>query len=662
MVELSGMPPSHLPAPHVSPRTRYGAVAFAALLSACASAGGPASAPSPAVASDRADIAAALPPVPPVRGAIAVRVQHPPEDALLTVDSTFVFGTVGTGDATLRINGTTVPVADNGAFLAHLPVPPAEAPQYVFDVVRQGAPADSVRMVRRIRRPRSTPLPLTGPLRVDSASVSPRGAQRLRDDEFVRVSVRAPANAVVAVRTANARMVPLVRTADVTSLVAQATGRPMPPSNPDPDAGALFAGEVRADQLTAASRLVVARGRDTVRLALGVPELIRSATPKRYGVLRNRVTGLAAQSDTDRVVIARPVPGGFYKWSLLPGTQLELTGVQGTETRVRFDDRLETWVATDDILPLPEGAPAARRVGGGLRVVPADEWVDVIIPTGARPAFLVEPDDARLVVTLYDTRLSPEISPLIGNDPLVRQLAWEPVASDRTRLDVRLSAPVYGWLALWDERRGALVLRVRRIPAIDERRPLAGLTIAVDAGHPPGGATGPTGLTEAQAVLPVAQKLATLLEARGARVLMTRTTPAAVALTDRPVMARRANVHAFLSVHLNAFGDGTNPFVNHGTSTLFFHQPSEPLARAVQRELMPRIGQRDLGVHYQNLAIARPTWYPSALAEGLYLMFPEQEAAMRRDDWQDRYALGIAEGVTAYFRDLAARVSAAARD
>jgi N-acetylmuramoyl-L-alanine amidase len=112
-------------------------------------------------------------------------------------------------------------------------------------------------------------------------------------------------------------------------------------------------------------------------------------------------------------------------------------------------------------------------------------------------------------------------------------------------------------------------------------------------------------------------------------------------------------------VHLNAFGDGTNPYTNHGTSTLFFHQPSEPLARHVQRHLMTQIGQRDIGMHYQSLAVARGTWFPSILAEGLFLMFPDQEAAMRDPVWQARYARAIADGATDYFRALGARAAAA---
>jgi len=230
---------------------------------------------------------------------------------------------------------------------------------------------------------------------------------------------------------------------------------------------------------------------------------------------------------------------------------------------------------------------------------------------------------------------------------------WEQITTDRVRITLQLTQPAYGWLSLWDEGRRAFVLRVRRPPTIDTAQPLRGLTIAVDPGHPPAGATGPTGLYEGDAVFPVAQKLATLLRARGARVVLTRESLDAVGLTERGVQARREHAHAFISVHLNALPDGVNPFTANGTSTLFYHNASEPLAREVQQALQARFGLRDLGVHYQNLAIARPTWYPSALAEGLFLMIPEQEAAMRDEGFQLRYAEALAEGVERYFRWLA---------
>ena len=69
-----------------------------------------------------------LPPVPAVRGPLQITVTYPKPEQLLTVrDSNFIFGTVGTGDAALRINGVAVPVWPNGAFMGWLPVPPDSA-------------------------------------------------------------------------------------------------------------------------------------------------------------------------------------------------------------------------------------------------------------------------------------------------------------------------------------------------------------------------------------------------------------------------------------------------------------------------------------------------------------------------------------------------------
>ena len=96
------------------------------------------------------------------------------------------------------------------------------------------------------------------------------------------------------------------------------------------------------------------------------------------------------------------------------------------------------------------------------------------------------------------------------------------------------SQPPYGYLVLFDPARG-FVLRLRRPPRVSLARPLEGLTITVDPGHPPGGAIGPTGLTEAAGVLPVAMKLKQILEERGAHVVMTRTTMDAVDLHLRSV-------------------------------------------------------------------------------------------------------------------------------
>jgi N-acetylmuramoyl-L-alanine amidase len=606
------------------------------LLGACATA-----APRPAPADVRAEAVAAplpLPPVAPVRGApLAVRVQYPAENAIVASrDSNFLLGSIGSGDATLTINGQPVPVVPNGAFIAWLPNPPAGAPRYELLAVRG---ADTVRRTLRVRYPTRRPLLAGGTLVVDSGSLAPGSRVRARADEFLRVSLRAPANATVWLQTADGarRAMPaLQRTPVVTS------------GGAGDDVGIVFATDAPAGMLTAATRVVAARDADTVNLALLAADIV---DPSRRTLVALR-TSSTVGSDTDRVVNARTIPDGTYKWLLFPGTILEATGRQGGFTRVRLDETLDVWVDSNDVALIAESSARPRRVTGGFRVSPARDWVDLVIGTGERPAFLVEPDGRTLVITLYGTQANPEISPILGNDTLIRRISWDQVTSDRVRITLTLSRPVFGWLSLWDDARRAFVLRLRRAPTIDAAQPLRGLTIAVDPGHPPAGATGPTGLYEGDAVLPVGVLLADLLRQRGANVVLTRTTRDPLGLTERNVISRRANAHAFVSIHLNALPDGVNPFVNNGTSTLFFHQHSEPLARPVQRELMQRLGLRDLGVHYQNLAVARPSWYPAVLAEGAFLMMPEQEAAMRTPLYQRRYADGLLAGLETFFREL----------
>lgn len=613
----------------------------AALLAACTP-----PAPAPVPAPERA---APLPPVPLVTGPIALRIQYPSANAVIGArDSTFIFGTVGTGEATLTVNGAPVTVLPNGAWLAWLPVP--SEPRYELVAVRG---ADTVRRTHPVRLPAPRPvLADTGRLVVDSSSITPSRAYRmLPPGERVRVSVRAPANASVWLRLGDGRRLGLLNAG------TNPGPRQRRASVDQEERGAaqyardslLWAREVAAGEVTGDARIVVARGADTVTLPLvGIDTVAPPRTQAPAWVVLGADS--SAVSDTDRVVVGRPVPNGTYKWFFLPGTLVEMTGAVGDQIRVRLDERLDVWVNDADVRTPLAGLPGPRRTVSNLRVLPDSAWVDLVIPVGDRPPHQVQPTDEGLELTLYGTVANTDVINYRGRDTLVRHVAWEQLTSDRARLVVRLSRPAYGWLVFW--RNGSLVLRVRRPPVPDATRPLAGLTIAVDPGHPPIGATGPTGLYEGEAVLAIGQRLRALLEARGATVVMTRTTMDPVALGERPIVARRANAHAFVSIHLNALPDGINPYVAQGTGTYYFNAPSAALARTVQDGMVRHMGLPDHGTFYNNFAVVRPTWMPSVLCEGAFLMIPEQEAALRTPEFQERYARGVADGLEAYFRSL----------
>lgn len=159
---------------------------------------------------------------------------------------------------------------------------------------------------------------------------------------------------------------------------------------------------------------------------------------------------------------------------------------------------------------------------------------------------------------------------------------------------------------------------------------------------------GPTGTPESQVNLAVALAAKAMLEARGARVYLTRATESSLGLAARTRGPELADADVLVSVHANALPDGVNPFVNNGTSVYFFHPRSVPLARALDRALVAQLGFRDLGVGRGDLALVRPTWMPAALTEGLFLMLPDQEAVLASREGQQRYARGIVEGLRAF--------------
>jgi N-acetylmuramoyl-L-alanine amidase len=510
-----------------------------------------------------------LPPIPEVRGPLQITVTYPKPEQLLTVrDSNFIFGSVGTGGAALRINGVAVPVWPNGAFMGWLPVPPDNAPQYEL-LARSGT--ESARLVLPIKIP------------------------------------------------------PVADTTHRDKLV----GDTLQPVSP-------------LDTLVPVSRNVYAT----------------------LGAIGSTV------DDTDRVTIARPAPGNGqeYKWFLFPGTVVKITGEQRASgddfVRIQLDSTQEAWVLRSELraqatsLTSPAtftgDSLAPVRSIGAVRVEPSPEWIDVIIPmSGPPPPYLVEETDRTISLLLYGVTGTPVVSMMAEpTDPYFNSISSSTPEQSRVRYTINLNGAPFGYLALWHE--GAVTLRVRRPPRIaDAASPLRGLTITVDPGHPPAGATGPTQFYEGDAVLQVGFRVRDLLTQQGANVVMTRTTPDPVDLGARPIISRRANAHAFVSIHLNAFPDGVNPFVNNGSLTLYFWPQSIPLGVATQAALLAELGLRDNGTKFQNIAVARGTWMPSILTEGVFIIMPDQEAAMRTPTYQEAYATAIVRGLESYFASLA---------
>lgn len=632
--------------------TRRAAAAFL-LLAACAPPPRPGAPPAPET--PPMTTREALPPIPPQRGALALSVEYPSEGAALTAaDSNFIFGSAGTGEAALTIGGHPVEVAPNGAFLAFLPVPADGVYR-----LRASAGGRTAELERRVR----VPAPSAGALAeavIDSASVSPAGTMTVAAGERVTVRVRGAPGADVRVVLPDGRAFPLVA-----GTAEERDGGFMRDVSAAPRTVVEYAGSFPALPLRAPTAPEAA-----VELADPAPgagtamvegtldgRTVRHPLALTLAVLREGETrtAVAAGGRPDGMVIGVARSGGDtpYHWLFPDGTRFTVTGERAGELRVRLTDALSVWIAAGQLRLLPPGTPPVAGTVGTVRAVAEPEWVALTLSTSDRLPFAVRLDGRALSIHVFGARSRTNWLHYGPEDPFLHRLSWDQVGGDEFVVRAELAEAPWGWSTAWDEA-GRLVVRVRRPPPIDPARPLAGIRVAVDAGHPPGGAIGPTGYTEAEANLAIVRRWVPMLRAAGAEVLEIRPDTAAVGLGARPLAAEAWNAHVLVSVHNNAFPDGVNPWVRAGTS-VFYNQPqSLEIARWMQRELLAELGLRDLGIARADLALVRTTWMPSVLTEAMFLMIPAQEAALRNPAVQERIARAHQRALEHWLRERAA--------
>jgi N-acetylmuramoyl-L-alanine amidase len=385
----------------------------------------------------------------------------------------------------------------------------------------------------------------------------------------------------------------------------------------------------------------------------------RARWPLRIGVLDPTSPPVVRVDDdtagtgrTDSSLAGRPVPYGVYHWFFPTGTVASVSGRLNDQVRLQLSRTSVAWVDAVDLHPVEDALPTRGAVGSP-RLRSEAARVSLRVPMPARIPYAVEEAEQELRLRLYGVAADMDWIQYGPEDPLVQLVAFAQPVQDETVLTIRLSQPVWGYRATWVGT--DLHFEIRRPPVINHRRPLAGRTIALDAGHPPQGSTGPTGVREPAVTLAVARKARDLLQRAGATVVMLRDNDEPLGLPERTVGAERADAEILVSIHANALPDGVNPFVNNGTSVYYYHPRAAPLARAIDRALVRRLGFRDLGIGRGDLALARPTWMPSVLVEGLFMMLPDQEAVLASEDGQWRYARGVVEGLESFLRERAQR-------
>ncbi len=229
---------------------------------------------------------------------------------------------------------------------------------------------------------------------------------------------------------------------------------------------------------------------------------------------------------------------------------------------------------------------------------------------------------------------------------------WQPSGEGRVDVTIRCTTPIeQGYRVRYAPDYSAAVITIRHQSA-GRQGSLRDKTIVVDPGH--GGAAkgsvGPLRTLEKDVVLTLGKLLARELEKRGANVFLTREDDEYVGIYERVDFAREHHADFLISLHSNALPDGENPFLRHGSGTYYYHPGSRRAAETVHRRLLHATKLRDDGIFYDDLALVRPSDFPSVLVEVAYTMYPDEEKLLRDVRFLKRVAKGLARGIQDYFR------------
>ena len=197
--------------------------------------------------------------------------------------------------------------------------------------------------------------------------------------------------------------------------------------------------------------------------------------------------------------------------------------------------------------------------------------------------------------------------------------------------------------------------------------PVSGKTIVIDAGHgkPDEGAQSSNGTTEAETNLKIALKLQNLLEQSGTTVILTRSDENAIYDIDAKTLKQKkiSDIHnrvkignessadLFVSIHLNKIPqqqyDGWQTFYKAGSNE------GKKLAESIQNNLNEAIQKENNRVAktIENIYIIKHVEIPITIVECGFLSNPTEEKKLLEDDYQNRLAWGIYNGIIDYFYD-----------
>jgi len=555
-------------------------------------------------------------------GAERLRLVFPQEGDTLNFARVRFAGSAGV-NSTVRVQGRKVFVYPSGAFVGLVDMEPGWN-SIVFSARDPlGVVRDTLHLYREAPVPDYPPRPTA----VDASSITPAADVFIKAGRALRVEFRGSPGG-----RAKATLAGLTRSALRELSPRKAGGR-----------RGVYRGEVHLPrELHPEEPLPIA-----IRFTGRDGHVFRFRAPGRVHVIPVNMPMIAVTTDSTNFL--RKKIDGETAFELPAGIRLEVVEWDEGLSRVRLARDEEFFVPSGSLKRLPAGTAHPYASVGDLTATDSGDSLVVQLAVSAMTPFRVKQSVSkrRLEVSFYRAVRAQKWVYYPPHGTTLRKVTSSQRHGDVLRIDFHLNQKQqWGYRAEYVD--GGFRLTIRKAPPLmpTVAKPLAGLRVVVDAGH--GGAfegvTGATGLREEGVNLDLARRVRRLLEALGARVVMTRNRDSTLTLQSRVALARRAGAHIFLSLHNNAVGANIDPLRFRGTSVYHTTPQSGDLSEKIYRRLQ-QLDLRTGGSKVEPYVVTRQTDMLSCLVEGAFLTHPEDEMLLLDMSFRQRLAQAVVDGL-----------------
>ncbi|MFA5668470.1 MAG: N-acetylmuramoyl-L-alanine amidase [Balneolaceae bacterium] len=350
--------------------------------------------------------------------------------------------------------------------------------------------------------------------------------------------------------------------------------------------------------------------------------------------------------------------GGARYGYLEEGVKLKVIGRLQNNYKVHLTPSLSAWIPVEQVNLLPEGTKTPESITGNIRITGNSREDVITLGLSQKLPYTstqqLNPNE--ILVNVYGATSNTNWKTQHLSAEGIEEVEWRQLEDGLYQLRIKLNhkqnwgySVGYGWGT-------QLTIKIRRAPKVTSiESPLAGLKIAVDAGHggENNGSLGSTGLMEKDVTLQISQKLDSVLQARGATVLMTREDDDYVFMSERADMIIADKSDLLVSIHANSLGYTSDPFLTKGTGAFYKHTAFKPLADVMYHKML-ELGLTQYGVTGSfNFSLNAPTEFPNVLVETAFMSHPEEEILLSTESFQIQIAEQIADGLEEYFLDYA---------